>query len=125
MTAVRHTEYTCRVATARTLPDDGNDPRRVVERVQTGVRIERRILQVLKALASSKGMSVGDLLEGIILHAFEGTAPFGPETLTKLRALRDVYGLDLEAKDSHLLVERAAKRGARAARPSSRRSTRS
>lgn len=79
--------------------------RPVVERVQTGVRIERRILQVLKALASSKGLSVGDLLEGIVLHAFEGAAPFGPQTLDKIQALREVYGLDLEAKHSHLLVE--------------------
>jgi hypothetical protein len=52
-------------------------------------------------------MSVGDLLEGIILHAFEGAAPFGPDSREKIRVLRDVYGLDLEAKDSHLLVERS------------------
>jgi hypothetical protein len=100
------------MASAPKRPEGGKEHRRVVERVQTGVRIERRILQVLKAIASSKEMSVGDLLEGIILHAFEGAAPFGPETLEKIRALRDVYGLDLEAKDSHLLVERnAGKRG--------------
>jgi hypothetical protein len=84
--------------------------RRPVERVQTGVRIERRILQVLKALATSKGLSVGDLLEGIVLHAFEGAAPFGADTLAKIAALRDVYGLDLEAKHSHLLVEKPAAR---------------
>ena len=80
--------------------------RRVVDRVQTGVRIERRILQVLKAFASSKGMSVGDLLEGIILHAFDGVAPFGAESLKKIAALKQVYGLDLKAEHSHLLVER-------------------
>jgi hypothetical protein len=88
----------------------------VVERVQTGVRIERRILQVLKALASSKGLSVGDLLEGIVLHAFEGAAPFGPETLDKIRALRVVYGLDLEAKHSHLLVEHGGEPAGKPAR---------
>jgi hypothetical protein len=80
--------------------------RRVIDRVQTGVRIERRILQVLKAFASSKGLSVGDLLEGIILHAFDGVAPFGAESRKTIEALKQVYGLDLEAKDSHLLVER-------------------
>jgi hypothetical protein len=76
-----------------------------VERVQTGVRIERRILQVLKAMAQAHGLSLGDLLEGIVLHAFEGAAPFGPESLAKIRALKEVYGLDLDARDSHLLVE--------------------
>ncbi|HEY3821554.1 MAG TPA: hypothetical protein VGL81_30515 [Polyangiaceae bacterium] len=108
------------MATAQKSPNAAS-PRHVVERVQTGVRIERRILQVLKALASSKGMSVGDLLEGILLHAFEGAAPFGPETLEKVRALKEVYGLELEAEDSHVLVERTAKASARATRTKSRR----
>jgi hypothetical protein len=80
-------------------------PRREVERVQTGVRLEKRILLVLKALAGAHDLSLGDLLEGIVLHAFEGKAPFGPESLAKIAALRDVYGLDLSAADSHLLVE--------------------
>jgi hypothetical protein len=82
--------------------------RRSIERVQTGVRIERRILLVLKALAASHGMTLGDLVEGIVLHAFEGAAPFGPESMAKIRSLKKVYGLDLDASDSHLLVERKA-----------------
>jgi aryl-alcohol dehydrogenase-like predicted oxidoreductase len=82
--------------------------RRSVERVQTGVRIERRILLVLKALAASHGMTLGDLVEGVVLHAFEGAAPFGPESMAKIRSLSEVYGLDLDASDSHLLVERKA-----------------
>ena len=44
----------------------------VVERVQTGVRMEKRMLKVLKAVAEQKDMTLGDLLEGIVLHAFEG-----------------------------------------------------
>ena len=84
----------------------GDTARRSIERVQTGVRIEKRLLQVLKALAESHDLSLGDLLEGIVLHAFEGAAPFGAESLAKIAALRGVYGLDLDAKDSHLLVER-------------------
>jgi hypothetical protein len=87
-------------------------PQRVVERVQTGVRIEKRMLLVLRALAASKGLSLGDLLEGIVLHAFEGAAPFGAESIAKIDALKKVYGLDLDARDSHLLVERRARRGA-------------
>jgi hypothetical protein len=79
--------------------------RRTVERVQTGVRMEKRLVQVLKAIASAHDLTFGDLLEGIVLHAFEGKAPFGPESLAKIAALRDVYKLDLAAADSHLLVE--------------------
>ena len=80
--------------------------RQTIERVQTGVRIERRVLLVLKAMAAAHDLTLGDLLEGIVLHAFEGKAPFGPDSLEKIRALRAVYGLDLTAVDSHLLVEK-------------------
>jgi hypothetical protein len=79
--------------------------RRTVERVQTGVRMEKRLVLVLKALAGAHDLTFGDLLEGIVLHAFEGKAPFGPESLAKIAALREVYKLDLTAADSHLLVE--------------------
>ena len=81
-----------------------NDPV-PVQRVQTGVRIEARLLNVLKALAALKGMSPGDLLEGIVLHSFEGEAPFSPATLAQIAELSKVYGLTLTARDSHRLVE--------------------
>ena len=77
-----------------------------VERVQTGVRLEKRILKVLKGLAEYHDMSLGDLLEGIVLHAFEGKPPFGKESLQKIAELRNVYHLDLDAKASHKLVEK-------------------
>jgi len=78
-----------------------------IERVQTGVRIERRLLKVLKALAQYKSMSLGDLLEGIVLHAFEGRSPFTADTQRKIAELKDIYSLDLDAKASHLLRERS------------------
>ena len=86
---------------------------RRVERVQTGVKIEKRVLLVLKALAGALDLSLGDLIEGIVLHALEGKAPFRPETLAKVQALRAVYGLDLVAADSHQLVEVPAARKGR------------
>jgi hypothetical protein len=92
----------------------GDDKRRTIERVQTGVRMEKRILLVLKALAGAHDLTFGDLLEGIVLHAFEGKAPFGAESLAKIAALREVYGLDLTAADSHLLVEAGAGKRRRA-----------
>lgn len=76
-----------------------------VERVQTGVRIERRLLKVLKALAEHLDLSLGDLLEGIALHAFEGKQAFSPATLEKIAALKGVYELDLTAADAHQLSE--------------------
>jgi hypothetical protein len=68
-----------------------------IERVQTGVRMERRLLKVLKALAEYKNMTLGDLLEGVVLHSFEGKTPFTGETLRKISELKDIYGLNLDA----------------------------
>ncbi|MDQ5871806.1 MAG: hypothetical protein M3547_06315 [Acidobacteriota bacterium] len=77
----------------------------VVERVQTGVRMEKRLVKVLKALADLKDLSLGDLLEGIVLHAFEGKVPFSPTTRKQIAELKRIYGLDLKADDSHQLKE--------------------
>ena len=76
-----------------------------ITRTQTGVRLETRLLKVLKALATELDLSLGDLLEGIVLHAFEGKAPFSAATLKQIKALKAVYKLDLTAKDSHALRE--------------------
>jgi len=80
-----------------------------IERVQTGVRMEKRLLKVLKGLAEYHDLSLGDLLEGIVLHAFEGKAPFGHESMEKIGALKKIYGLDLDSSASHKLIERNAK----------------
>ncbi len=77
-----------------------------IERVQTGIRMEKRILKVLKGLAEYHDLSLGDLMEGIVLHAFEGKAPFSRESIRKIDELRKVYGLDLRSADSHKLTER-------------------
>ena len=78
---------------------------KTIQRVQTGVRIEKRLLKVLKALAEQLDMSLGDLLEGMALHCFEGKAPFSEQTLSKIQLLKEVYGLDLGAEHSHKLEE--------------------
>lgn len=84
-----------------------------VERVQTGLRLEKRLLKVTKALADSLDLSLGDLVEGVLLHAFEGKTPFSPATLARAAQLREVFGLDLRAADAHQLTERPAARSAR------------
>ena len=76
-----------------------------VERIQTGVRIEKRLIKVMKALAERLDMPLGELIEGVMLHAMEGRAPFSEPTLGEIALLRQVYGLSLTAEDSHLLTE--------------------
>lgn len=77
----------------------------LVKRTQTGVRIESSLLKVLKALAEYTDLTLGDLLEGIVLHAFEGKAPFSSETRKAIEQLKGVYCCELTAADSHKLVE--------------------
>ena len=79
---------------------------KVVTRTQTGVRIETSLLKVLKALAEYTDLSLGNLLEGIVLHAFEGKTPFQSATQDVIDQLKSVYGCDLTAADSHALEEK-------------------
>jgi hypothetical protein len=85
----------------------GKGRRLTVERVQTGVRMEKRLVKVLKALAELKDLSLGGLIEGIVLHAFDGKTPFSPETLRQIADLKRVYGLDLDSGASHRMIEAA------------------
>jgi len=85
--------------------DDNSNPTFLVERVQTGVRVEKRLLKVSKGLAEYLEISLGDLLEGVLLHVFEGKLPFNEATLKRIQGLREVYDLDLGATASHRLTE--------------------
>lgn len=78
---------------------------RLVERTQTGVRLEKSLLKVLKGLAEYCELTLGDLLEGIVLHSFEGKAPFSEETRAAIDELKKVYDCQLTAADSHKLKE--------------------
>jgi hypothetical protein len=77
----------------------------IVERVQTGVRMEKRLLKVLKAFGEYHDLSLGDLLEGIVLHAFDGKCPFGEGSLKQIQELKKFYGLELDSAASHRLKE--------------------
>lgn len=87
-------------------PPDGP----LVVRTQTGIRLERRLLKVLRGLADYHDMTLGDLMEGILLHVFEGKLPLGAESLQAVSRLRKVYGLELRAEHSHRLREGSASR---------------
>jgi hypothetical protein len=82
-----------------------------VEKIQTGVRMEKRLVKVLKGLAEYHDMTLGDLLEGIVLHAFDNKTPFGKESLQKIGELKKVYGLTLDASASHRMTEARKTRG--------------
>jgi hypothetical protein len=82
--------------------------RKTVERIQTGVRLEKSLLKVLKGLAEYCDMSLGDLLEGIVLHSFEGKPAFSDPTLATIQDLKKVYNCSLTAADGHMLQEGAA-----------------
>ena len=77
-----------------------------VERAQTGVRMEKRLLKVCKALADYYDITLGDLLEGIVLHAFDGKSPFEKKSLQRIADLKRIYGLDLDSRASHRMREK-------------------
>jgi len=76
-----------------------------VERTQLGVRMEKRLVKVLKAIAELHDMTLGDLLEGIVLHAFEGTSPFPPEAIQRISQLKEIYGVDYDSSAGHQFIE--------------------
>ena len=84
----------------------GSEQKYTVERVQTGVRMEKRLLKVLRAFADYHDLTLGDLLEGIVLHSFDGKCPFSETSLQRIRELKRFYNLDLDSSASHRLVER-------------------
>jgi hypothetical protein len=77
----------------------------IVERIQTGVRMEKRLLKVLRAFADYHDLTLGDLLEGIVLHAFDGKCPFNQDSLQRIKELKKIYGLNLDASVSHRMAE--------------------
>jgi hypothetical protein len=82
-----------------------DDSKLLIERIQTGVRMEKRLLKVLKALAEYHDMTLGDLLEGIVLHAFDGKLPFNAASLERIQELKRFYDFDLDSSASHRLKE--------------------
>lgn len=84
------------------------DEKHIIERVQTGVRMEKRLLKVLRAFADYHDLTLGDLLEGIVLHAFDGKCPFSQASLQRIKELKKFYGLGLDSSASHRLREAGA-----------------
>jgi hypothetical protein len=88
-----------------------------VERVQLGVRMEKRLVKVLKGLAEFQGVTLGRLLENIVLHSFEAVpgeegemafSPHGKRALAAIADLKRVYGMDYDAHTAKAFREDAA-----------------
>ena len=91
-------------------------PKVAVERVQLGVRMEKRMVQVLKGLAEFKDMTLGQLLEEIILHSFEAApghegemcaSPHGKKSFAAIADLKRIYGMDYDAHAGYGFREKA------------------
>jgi hypothetical protein len=76
-----------------------------VERVQLGVRMEKHMVKVLKGLAEFDGITLGQLLEKIVLHSFEpvpgeegemSASPHGKKALAAVADLKRIYGMDYD-----------------------------
>ena len=86
-----------------------SEPKFTVERVQTGMRIEKRMLKVLKGLAEAHELSLGELVEDIVLHAFAGASTYdSPVWLERIAALKKVYGMDYDAHAARRFSEPSA-----------------
>ena len=92
--------------TTASVPEETRIP---VERVQLGVRMEKRMVKVLKAMAEYHDVSLGQLLEDVVLHAFEGNGAnaFGPKSLEKIAELKKVYEMDYDTHASYRFAEEA------------------
>ncbi|GAB5448967.1 hypothetical protein [Gymnodinialimonas sp.] len=76
-----------------------------IERMQTGLRLEKNMVKVLKGTAEYLDISMSELVEAIALHAFDDKPVFNETTRAKIAALRDVYGFTLTSDDAHGLEE--------------------
>lgn len=77
-----------------------------IQRVQTGVRLEFKLLKVLKGIAEHQDRTLGELIELIVLHAFENRNAFSKDSLEKIKALKKIYSMDYNVHDYEKFIER-------------------
>lgn len=98
-----------RLQGAQSQPRDQKDKYLVGERVQLGVRLEKRLVKVLKAMAEYADVSLTELLETIVLNSFEGgkTPTFSGQQLQVLADFKRVYRLDYSTQTSQSFAEKS------------------
>jgi predicted DNA-binding ribbon-helix-helix protein len=77
-----------------------------VDRVQTGVRMEKRLVKVLKAVAELRDLALGELLEELVHDAFAGRHYFEESALPSIRELMRIYGMDHDSMPAARAEER-------------------
>lgn len=81
-------------------PRRGRPPR--LERKLVGVRIEPRLVKVMKAIAELHDCALGELLERMFWYNMEGKSIFTDEgamsedDFKKVQNLKEVYGVDYD-----------------------------
>ena len=83
-------------ATKETLP---------IERIQTGIRLEKKLVKVLKGLAEYQDISLGELIELISLHALEREHAFAPDSLPLVKKMKEVYGMNYDVHAYEKFIE--------------------
>lgn len=88
------------------------EPQLEIQRVDVGVRLEKRLAALLLDLAAHKGMSVGECLEETLLHTFEpvGGGVASPHTasdLARIQALKREHGIDYDCHASYRFAEKS------------------
>ena len=80
-----------------------------IERVQTGVRLEKRLVKVLKALAEYLDVSLGELIEGIAIHSLEREHAFTADAIPLIKKFKDAYEMsyDVHAYEKFIEAENA------------------
>lgn len=85
-----------------------NESKMAVERIQTGIRLEKRLVKVLKGLAEHQDMTLGEIIELITIHALEREHAFAADSIPLVKKIKDVYGMDYDIHAYEKFIESQA-----------------
>lgn len=77
-----------------------------VERIQTGIKLEKRLVKVLKALAEYQDMTLGELIELISLHALEREHAFTTDSLALIKKMKEIYSMNYDVHAYEKFIEK-------------------
>ncbi|MEM7415002.1 MAG: VOC family protein [Gemmatimonadota bacterium] len=92
-------------------PAIAREPKLAIRREEVAVRLETRIVGVLRALAAHKEMDLTELLEETLLHTFEAmphggvASPHTQADLERIQTLKSEQGIDYDVHASYRFVE--------------------
>lgn len=81
-------------------------PQTSVDRILVGVRMEPKLVKVMKGLAELQDCALGELVERVFWHALEGNSVFADrggklasEMRHRIQSLKSVYGVNYSLED--------------------------